>query len=108
MVDIDRSSKNAGILRSDLDIVWNNCQGMKVHMSQLLDTLKLEFNLMKKQSVANVEGARSLTCEMMRAIEGKWKECENEMVKSIHEQIENVTTKLKVSLVFTHGKVNRV
>ena len=46
IADIDGSSKNARILRLDLDIVWNNCQGMKVQMSELLDTLKLEFNLM--------------------------------------------------------------
>ena len=59
---------------SDLDIVWNNCQGMKLQMSELLDTLKLEFNLMKEQSVGNVEGVKSLTSEMMRAIESKWKE----------------------------------
>ena len=60
MADIDRSSKNARILRSDLDIVWNNCQGMKDRMSELLDTLKLEFNLMKEQSMGNVEGVKSL------------------------------------------------
>ena len=46
-------------------------------MSELLETLKLEFNLMKEQSVGNVEGVKSLTSEMMRAIEangrsGKW------------------------------------
>ena len=39
MADIDGSSKNARILRTDLDIVWNNCQGMKVQMSELLDTV---------------------------------------------------------------------
>ena len=85
MADIDGSSKNARILRSDLNIVWNYCQGMKVQMSKLLDTLKLEFNLMKEQSVGNVEGVKSLTSEMMRAIEGKWKEWESDMVKSVHE-----------------------
>ena len=41
MTDIDGSSKNARILRSDLDIVWNNCQTMKVQMRELLDALKL-------------------------------------------------------------------
>ena len=71
MADIDGSSKNARILRSDLDIVWNNCEGMKDQMGELLDTLKLEFNLMKEQSVGNVEGVKSLTSQMMRAIEGK-------------------------------------
>ena len=71
MADIDGSSKDASILRTDLDIVWNNCQGMKDRMSELLDTLKLEFNLMKEQSVGNVEGVKSLTSEMMRAIESK-------------------------------------
>ena len=30
MTDIDGSSKNATMIRSDLDIVWNNCQTMKV------------------------------------------------------------------------------
>ena len=29
MADIDGSSKNARIHRTDLDIVWNNCQGIK-------------------------------------------------------------------------------
>ena len=72
MADIDGSSKNARILRSDLDIVWNNCQGMKLQMNELLETLKLEFNLMKQQSVGNVEGVRSLTSGMRGAIEGKW------------------------------------
>ena len=38
MADIDGSRKNARILRSDLDIVLNNCQVMKVQMSELLDT----------------------------------------------------------------------
>ena len=74
MTDINGSSQNARILRSDLGIVWNNCQGMKVQMNELLQTLKLEFNLMKEQSAGNVDGVRSLTSEMMRAIEGKWKE----------------------------------
>ena len=74
MTDIDGSSQNARILRSGLGIVWNNCQGMKVQMNELLETLKLEFNLMKEQSAGNVDGVRSLTSEMMRTIEGKWKE----------------------------------
>ena len=108
MADIDGSSKNARILRSDLDIVWNNHQGMKVQMSELLDTLKLEFNLMKEQSVGNVEGVKSLTSEMMRAIESKWKEWEGDMVKSVHEQMEHVTSELRGSLLFTDGRVKRV
>ena len=108
MADIDGSSKNARILRSDLNIVWNYCQGMKVQMSKLLDTLKLEFNLMKEQSVGNVEGVKSLTSEMMRAIEGKWKEWESDMVKSVHEQMEHVTSELRGSLLFTDGRVKRV
>ena len=65
MTDIDGSLQNARILRSDLDIVWNNGQGMKVQMSELLDTLKLEFNLMKEQSVGNVEGVKIRTSELM-------------------------------------------
>ena len=44
---------------------------MKVQMSGLLDTVKLEFNLMKEQSVGNVEGVKSLTSEMMRAVASK-------------------------------------
>ena len=108
MADIDGSSKNAKILRSDLDIVWNNCQGMKVQMSELLDTLKLEFNLMKEQSVGNVEGVKSLTSEMIRAIESKWKEWEGDMVKSVHEQMEHITSELRGSLLFTDGRVKRV
>ena len=106
--DIDGSSQNARILRSDLDIVWNNCQGMKVQMSELLDTLKLEFNLMKEQSVGNVEGVKSLTSEMMRAIESKWKEWETDMIKSVHEQMEHVTSELRGSLLFTDGRVKKV
>ena len=51
MADIDGSSKNARIVTSDLDIVWNNYEGMKVQMNELLNTLKLEFNLMKEQFV---------------------------------------------------------
>ena len=108
MADIDGSSKNARIFRSDLDKVWNNCQGMKVQMSELLETLKLEFNLMKEQSVGNVEGVKSLTSEMMRPIEGKWKEWEGDMVKSAHEQMEHVTSELRGSLLFTDGQVKRV
>ena len=108
MADIDGSSKNARILSSELNIVWNNCQGIKIQMSELLDSLKLEFNLMKEQSVGNVEGVRSLTYEMMRAIEGKWKEWENELVKSVHEQMEHGTSELRGSLLFTDGRVNRV
>ena len=80
MADIDGSSKNARILRSDLDMVWNNCQTMKVQMSELLHTLKLEFNLMKEQSDGNVEGFKSLTSEMMKIIETKWKAWEDGMV----------------------------
>ena len=68
MADIHGSSKNARILKSDLDIVWNHCQGMKVQMSELLETLKLEFNLMKERSVGNVEGVKILTSEMMKVI----------------------------------------
>ena len=64
-------------------------------MSELLDTLKLEFNLMKEQSVGNVEGVKSLTSEMMRAIESKWREWETDMVKSVHEQMEHVTSELR-------------
>ena len=108
MADIGGSSKYGRILRTDRDIVWNNCQGMKVQMSELLDTLKLEFNLMKEQSVGNVEGVKSLTSEMMRAIEGKLKERENDMVKSVHEQMEHVTSELRGSLLFTDGRVKRV
>ena len=48
MTDRDGSFKDARILRSDLDMVWNNCQTMTVQMSELLDILKLEFNLMKE------------------------------------------------------------
>ena len=51
MADIDGSSKNARIVTSDLDIVWNTYEGMKVQMNELLNTLKLEFNLMKEQFV---------------------------------------------------------
>ena len=58
MADIDGLSNNASILRSDLDIVWNKCQGMKIQMNELLQTLKLEFNLIKEQSVGNVDGVR--------------------------------------------------
>ena len=108
MRDIDGSSKNASMLRSDLYVVWNNCQEMKNQMNQLLQTLKLEFNLMKEQSIGNVEGVKSLTSEMMRAIEGKWKEWKNNMVNSIHEQMENVTGELRASLVYTDGRVKRV
>ena len=98
MEDIDGSSKNARIVRSDFDMVWNNCQTMKVQMSELLDTLKLEFNLMKEQSDGNVEGFKSLTSEMMQIIEAKWKAWEDGMIKSVHEQMENVTSELKGSL----------
>ena len=108
MRDIDGSLKNASMLRSDLYVVWNNCQEMKNQMNQLLQTLKLEFNLMKEQSIGNVEGVKSLTSEMMRAIEGKWKEWKNNMVNSIHEQMENVTGELRASLVYTDGRVKRV
>ena len=41
MRDIDGSLKNASMLRSDLYVVWNNCQEMKNQMNQLLQTLKL-------------------------------------------------------------------
>ena len=108
MADIDGSSKNARIIRSDLDIVWNNCQGLKVQMSELLDTLKLEFNLMKEQLVGNLEGVKSLTSEMMRAIEGKWKEWEGDMVKSVNEQMEHITSELRGSLLFTDGRLKSV
>ena len=108
MADIDGSSKNARILRSDLDIVWNNCQGLKVQISELLDTLRLEFNLMKEQLVGNLEGVKSLTSEMLRAIEGKWKEWEGDMVTSVHEQMEHVTSELRGSLLFTDGRVKKV
>ena len=77
-------------------------------MSELLDTLKLECNLMKEQSVGNVEGVKSLPCEMMRAIEGKWKEWEADMVKSIYEQMEHVASELRGSLLFADGRVKRV
>ena len=90
MADIDGSSKNARILRSDLDIVWNNCQTMKVQMSELLDTLKLELYLIKEQSDGNVEGFKSRTSEMIKIIETKWKAWEDGMVKSVHEQMEHV------------------
>ena len=105
MTDIDGSSKNARIVRSDLDILWDNCEGMKVQLSELLETWKLEFNLMKEQSVGNVEGVKSLTSEIRRAIDGKWKEWESDMVKSVHEQREHVTNKLRGSLLFTDRRV---
>ena len=108
MTDIDGSSQDARILRSNLDIVWNNCQGMKVQMSELLDTLKLEFNLMKEQSIGNVEGVKSLTSEKMGANESKWKDWETDMVKSVHEQMEYVTSELRCSLIFTDGRVKKV
>ena len=63
---------------------------------------------MKEQSIGNVEGVKSLTSEMMRAMEGKWKEWKNNMVNSIHEQMENVTGELRASLVYTDGRVKRV
>ena len=103
MADIHGSSRNARILKSHLDIVWNNFQGMKVQMSELLETLKLEFNLMKERSVGNVEGVKSLTSEMMKVIQGKWKEWEGDIVKSVHEQMEHVTSELRGSLLFTDG-----
>ena len=34
-------------------------------MNRLLETLKLEFNLMKEQSARNIEGVKSLTAEMI-------------------------------------------
>ena len=108
MTDIDGSSQDARILRSNLDIVWNNCQEMKVQMSELLDTLKLEFNLMKEQSIGNVEGVKSLTSEKMGAIESKWKDWETDMVKSVHEQMEYVTSELRGSLLFIDGRVKKV
>ena len=77
-------------------------------MSELLDTLKLEFNLMKEQSVGNVEGVKSLISEMMRAIESKWKEWETDMVKSVHEQREHVTSELRGLLIFPDGRVMKV
>ena len=108
MADIDGLSNNASILRSDLDIVWNKCQGMKIQMNELLQTLKLEFNLIKEQSVGNVDGVRSLTSEMVRAIEGRCKEWEADMVKSIYEQMEHVASELRGSLLFADGRVKRV
>ena len=108
MKDIDGSSKNARILRSDLDIVWNNCQKMKVQMSELLDTTRLEFNLMKEQSHGNVEGFKSLTSEMMKIIEMKWKAWEDGMVRSVHELMEHVPSELRGSLLFTDARVKRV
>lgn len=65
MADLDRSSKISGILRSDFDIVWDKGQKIKTQMNKLLETLKLEFNLMKEQSNRNIEGVKSLTAEMM-------------------------------------------
>ena len=81
---------------------------MKVQMSELLDTLRLEFNLMKQQSDGNVEGFKSLTSEMMKIMETKWKAWEDGMVKSAHEQMEHVTSELRGSLLFTDGRVKRV
>ena len=49
---------------------------------------------MKKQSVGNVEGVKSVTSEMMRVIESKWKEWEDNIVKSVREQMEHVTSEL--------------
>ena len=40
-------------------------------MNELLDTLKLEFDLMKEQSNSNVEGFKSLISKMMKIIETK-------------------------------------
>lgn len=65
MADLDRSSKISRILRSDFDIVWDKGQKIKTQMNKLLETLKLEFNLMKEQSARNIEGVKSLTAEMM-------------------------------------------
>ena len=48
MADIVGSFKDVRILWSDLNIVWNNCQGVKVQMIELLDTLRLKFNLMER------------------------------------------------------------
>ena len=45
---------------------------------------------------------------MMRAIEGNWKEWEGDMVKSVHEQMEHVTSEVRGSLIFTDGRVKRV
>ena len=81
---------------------------MKVQMSELLDTLKLKFNLMKEQSDGNVEGFKSLTSEMMKVIETKWQAWENGMVKSVHEQMEHVTSELRGSLLFPDGRVKRM
>ena len=45
---------------------------------------------------------------MMRAIEGKWKEWEGDMVKSVYEQMEHITSELRGSLLFTDGRVKKV
>ena len=65
MADLDRSSKISRILRSDFNIVWDKGQKIKTQMNRLLETLKLEFNLMKEQSNRNIEGVKSLTAEMI-------------------------------------------
>lgn len=65
MADLDRSSKISRILRSDFNIVWDKGQKIKTQMNRLLETLKLEFNLMKEQSARNIEGVKSLTAEMI-------------------------------------------
>ena len=77
-------------------------------MNESLETLKLEFNLMKEQFVGNVQVVRSLTSEMIRVIGDKWAVWEQELVKSFHEQMEYVTNELRGSLLFTDGWVKRV
>ena len=48
MAELDGYSKNSRILTWDLNIVWDNRQKIKTQINELLETWKLEFNLMKK------------------------------------------------------------
>ena len=68
---------------------------MKIQMNKLLETLKLECNLMNEQLAENVEGVRSLISKMTKVIGDKWAVWEQELVKSVHEQREHITSELR-------------
>ena len=108
MAELDAYSKSSRIWRSDLNIVWDNRQKIKTQRNELLETLKLEFNQMKEQSAGNVKGVRSITTEMIEVIGDKWAVREQELVKSVHQQMEHGTSELRGSPLFTNGQVKRV
>ena len=68
---------------------------MKIQMNKLLETLKLECNLMNEQLAGNVEGVRSLISKITKVIGDKWAVWEQELVKSVHEQREHITSELR-------------